>query len=634
MSSSSSAAAMKRQEEPRSSSSSKPFASPRSQTLLVCLLLTIAVLISYNPVTNNRFLRYDDDRYISENPQVKSGVTWATVKWAFTTYAVANWHPLTWLSHALDCELFGLKPAGHHYMSVLLHAITTVLLFLLLQSATGFRGRSLMVAALFALHPINVESVAWVAERKNVLSMLFFLLALYAYEWYARRPGLGRYAAVASCFALALLSKPQVITFPFLLLLWDYWPLCRVGGSDSFAASERGQNLLGWRSAWLVLEKLPLLLLSAASAVVTMKAQQAGGAVKNFSEYSVLLRLETAVISYVRYLGKAFWPSKLVALYPHPEKLYPAWQAGAAAFLLILVTAWVLHRREQRYLLVGWFWFLGTLVPMIGLVQVGVQAMADRYAYLPFIGLFLMVTWLVGDWAAARKIPIKVLAVPAVACLFTLGMLSHRQVSYWHDTESFWLRTLSLTHGNYVAEANLGEFLYSQGRSDEAAAHFHAALAIRPEGQMANLNLGAYEDRRGNLAAAIEHYQMVIDHAGDIGMRSTAWGSLGFVYRQMGQSTKAEQCFETAVQLAPERTRAMIGLGLVAQDKGDLAEAVRWYSRAVALQPGDVASLLLAQALQHDGHAGDAQAIYQRLARSSPNLGEAEEEAEQLLSSK
>src|SRR5208282_1190066 len=359
------------------------FQSAGQRTLLLCLLLAVAVLVAYNPVTRNGFLNYDDNGYIAKNPHVRAGLTWVTVKWAFTTYQQANWHPLTWLSHALDCELFGLHPAGHHYMNVLLHAANVVLLFLLLENATGFRWRSLMVAALFALHPINVESVAWAAERKNVLSMLFFLLALYAYGWYGRglslgkaglgKSGLLRYAAVVCCFALALLSKPQVIAFPFLLLLWDYWPLCRIGAAG-------GANASRWWSGWLVLEKTPLLLLSAASAVVTMKAQKAGGAVQTFSHFSLLLRLKTATISYARYLGKAFWPSKLVAMYPHPAKLYPGWQVGAAAVLLLLVTALVLRAREQRYLAVGWFWFLGSLVPMIGLVQVGVQAMADRYA--------------------------------------------------------------------------------------------------------------------------------------------------------------------------------------------------------------------------------------------------------------
>ncbi|MGB9489468.1 MAG: hypothetical protein WCA92_03275 [Terriglobales bacterium] len=367
------------------------------QTLVLCLALVAAVLVSYSSVVRNQFLDYDDDRYITENPNVKAGTTWATVAWAFTTYDESNWHPLTWLSHALDCDLFGLNPVGHHAVNVLLHAASAVLLFLLLQQATGFRWRSLMVAALFALHPINVESVAWAAERKNVLSMLFFLLALLAYGWYARKPGFGRYSAVFVAFVLALLSKPQVITFPFLLLLWDYWPL------ERFAAlPPTPQAGIAPKVSSPLLEKVPFLVLCLASAVVTMKAQGAGHTIKDFSQFSVSLRLENAVISYLRYLGKAFWPSNLVALYPHRTRLYPAWQVVAAVIVVLLSTALVLLKREQRYLAVGWFWFLGSLVPMIGLVQVGDQAMADRYAYLPFIGLFLMITWLLADVAIAR----------------------------------------------------------------------------------------------------------------------------------------------------------------------------------------------------------------------------------------
>jgi len=313
MSSSSSAVAAKCLEASGVSPSSELFRSAQKRTLLLCLLLCLiliaVVLVFYSPVTHNGFLNYDDDQYITNNPHVRAGLTWQTVKWAFTTYDQANWHPLTWLSHALDSQLFGLNPAGHHSVSVLLHTANTVLLFLLLQSATGFRWRSLMVAALFALHPINVESVAWAAERKNVLSMLFFLLALHAYVWYARRPELRRYAVVACCFALGLLCKPQMITFPFLLCLLDYWPLCRIGLSAVAGEAAQGGNVPRLSSGWLVLEKLPLLLLSAASAVVTMKAQKAGGAVQSLFQYSLLLRLETAAISYVGYLVKALWPS-------------------------------------------------------------------------------------------------------------------------------------------------------------------------------------------------------------------------------------------------------------------------------------------------------------------------------------
>ena len=634
MSSSSSAAVAKRLERPGGLVSSKLFQLPAKRTLLLCLLMTAVLLVFYNPVSHNGFLNYDDDGYITGNPHVKAGLTWATVKWAFTTYDQGNWHPLTWISHALDCELFGLNPAGPHYMNVLLHAANSVLLFLLLQSATGFRWRSLMVAALFALHPMNVESVAWAAERKNVLSMLFFLLALNAYVWYTRRPGLRRYAPVAFLFALALLSKPQVIALPFLLLLWDYWPLGRMGAPVVPDPTARGENVSRLSSGWLLLEKLPLLLLSAASAVVTMKAQKAALAVQTFSRYSLLLRLETAAMSYVRYLEKAFWPSKLVALYPHPIKLYPVWQAGAAVVLLLLITAVVLRARDRRYLAVGWFWFLGSLVPMIGLVQVGFQAMADRYAYIAFIGLFLMITWTVADWAQARQISARWLAIPAVCCLLALGTLTYRQVGYWHDTSSFWLRTLALTQDNYVAQNNLGEFLLNQGRTEEAAAHFRSALAIRPDGLTANLNLGAYEDRRGNLPAAIERYQMVARHAADLGMRATAYSSLGFAYRGMGQATKAKQCFETALQLEPDWARAMTGLGLIAQENGNMTEAIRQYSRAVAVQPTDVGYLLLAQALRQEGRLDEATAISERVARFSPNLAEAQKAAESFLSGK
>lgn len=628
---SASAAVAKRLESPGVVTFFGFFGTPGRRTLMGCLLLIVAVLASYNPVTRNGFINFDDDGYITSNPHVKAGVTPATVRWAFTTYEQANWHPLTWLSLALDCELFGPNPAGHHYMSVLLHALNAVLLFLFLQSATGFRWRSLMVAALFALHPINVESVAWAAERKNVLSMMFFLLALYAYVGYTRRPGLPRYAAVVCAFALALLCKPQVITFPFLLLLLDYWPLYRIG-----APAMPGAPAYRLGTRWLVLEKVPLLMLSAASALVTMKAQRAGGTVKSLSLYSLPLRLETAVISYVRYLGKAVWPSNLVALYPHPTKLYPGWQLAAAVELLMLVTVLVFvpRARDRRYLAVGWLWFLGSLVPMIGLVQVGAQAMADRYAYIPFIGLFLMVTWLVADWAQTHQLSTTWLVIPAVSCLLVFGTLTYRQVGYWHDSESFWVRTLALTEDNFLAHDILGYFLTSQGRTEEGAAHFRAALAIRPEDPEANMNLGPYEQARGHLPEAIAHYETVALYSANLGVRATAYFNLGHTYRQMGELGKAKQCFEATLELAPDQPVAMVGLGLIAEKTGDFPEAVRQYSHAVALQPTDVGSLLLAHALQQEGHADDAKAISERVARVSPNFLETQKAADALISGK
>ena len=624
-------------ESPGASASSKFFSSffstPRQRTLVLCLLLAAVVLVAYLPVSHNGFLNYDDDRYIPDNPHVTAGLRWTTVKWAFTTFDEANWAPLSWLSHALDCELFGLNPAGHHEMSVLLHAANAILLFLLLQGATGFRWRSLMVAALFALHPINVESVAWAAERKNVLSMLFFLLALHAYTWYTRKPGLHRYAAVFVLFALGLLSKSQIITFPCLLFLWDYWPLRRILPPSGTEDSSPTRSPALWKG-WLILEKIPLLLLCAASSVITMRAEKAGGAVKAFSQYSLPLRLETAVISYVRYLGKAFWPSKLVALYPHPTKLYPAWQVGAAILLLLLVTFWVLRARDQRYLAVGWFWFVGSMVPMIGLVQVGSHAMADRFAYLPFIGLFVMVVWFTADWANGHQVPAAGVAICATSILLALGILTFHQVGYWHDIQSFWLRTIAQTQNNYIAHDSLGEYLASQGRTDEAAEQFRASLLIRPDDLPANMDLGTYEHGRGNLPAAIARYQMVAQHAGNLGVRAAAYSNLGSAYRQMGKLSQAKLCFEEALHWAPRQPMAMVGLGLIAEKDGDFPEAVQQFSHAMAVEPTDVGYLLLAHALQLQGRSDDAKAILDRVARLSPNLAEAQKTADALRSGK
>jgi len=605
------------------------------RTLVFSLLLFAAVLASYSSIIHNQFLDYDDNEYITNNAHVKAGLTWANVQWAFSTSEEANWHPLTWLSHELDSELFGLNPVGHHVVNVLLHAVNAVLLFLLLQSATGFRWRSLMVAALFALHPINVESVAWAAERKNVLSMLFFLLALYAYGRYARRPGLGRYIAVAGFFVLSLLAKPQAITFPFLLLLWDYWPLDRIGARDMPTQAGNAPRL---PIARLLLEKLPLLFLSAASAVITMEAQKAGGAVKDLARFSLPLRLETTVISYARYLGKTFWPTKLVLPYPHPLKLYPAWQVYAAVVLLLLITAIVLCARDKRYLAVGWFWFLGSLVPMIGLVQVGEQAMADRYAYIPFLGLFLMTVWLIADWTAAwnrtRQIPARWLAIPAVCCLLALASLTYRQVGYLHDTEALWRRALALTQDNYIAQGALAGVLHKQGKTEEAIEHIRAALAIRPDDWPANLILAAYEQSQGDTAAATARYQMVALRASKPSQRAAAYNDLGTAYRQTGDLLRAKEAFEQSLRLVPSQPMLMVTLGLIAQKNGDLPEAVRQYSSAFELQHSDVRALLLAQALRLEGRVDEADAMSRRAARASGNLAEAQKTVDSLLAGK
>ena len=616
--------------------------SPSKRAFLLCLLLMAVTLTLYIPVTRNAFINFDDETYITDNAHVQAGLTWPTVKWSFTTFEAGNWHPLTWLSHALDYELFGSNAGEHHFVSAFLHAINVAILFLLLQSATGFTGRSLMVAALFALHPVNVESVAWAAERKNVLSTLFFLLALLAYGWYARQPKLRRYGVVFLLFLLALMSKPQAIPFPFLLLLWDYWPLRRMATQPqtelqkmAVAAPERPEAPR-FSFAFLVLEKVPLLLLAVADAVVTLIAQHAAHALRPFAGYRILLiRVEAALISYVRYVAMSIWPSGLALFYPPSTRLFPAWQVGAAALALIFATAIVVSQwRARPYLAVGWLWFLVSMLPMIGLVQVGQQARADRYAYISFIGLFLIAVWTVADWARRGRVARAGVAVAATVILIALSVATHRQIGYWSDPPTVWLRALEVTQDNFVAHTALADYLGQQGRDEEAAVHLRAALAIEPDYLPAALGFGAYEHQRGNLPAAIGLYKTVALHHGNPNLRATAYSSLGSAYRQMDDYPDAKQCYQSALQLSPGRPVALVGLGLVAQHDGDLAEAIQQFSNAMAVAPSDVGYLLLAHALEQAGRSTEAHAARLRASLISPNLGEAQRQADELLAGK
>jgi len=593
---------------------------------VLCLLLVAATLAVYNPVNRNAFVNFDDDHYITGNPHVLAGLKWDTVKWAFTDYYEANWHPLTWLSHALDAQLFGLNPVGHHYMNVVLHALNAVLLFLLLQSATGFTWRSLMVAALFALHPVNVESVAWASERKNVLSMMFLLLALQAYGWYARRPAAGRYILVAGLFACGLMSKPQVITLPFLLLLWDYWPLGRYGSAGGTPARQPA------RAPALLLEKVPLFLLSLASAVVTMQAQKAGGAIHSAIIYPFRLRLENAIVSYSRYIGKAFWPTQLSPLYPHPLDLLKSWQVIASALFLLAVTALVIRNRRHGYLVTGWFWFLGTLVPMIGLVQVGEQAMADRYAYLPFIGLFLMVGWGAGEWAETKKIPAAGLAVPALAVLAALGALTYRQVGYWRDSEALWSYALRVTSvRSYKAHFNLAVTYDAEGRYDQAVQQFREAIDPRDDDPRIHLGLGIYDQRHGHAQEAVEEFQAALRLSSDGAVRADAFSNLGSAYRQLRDYARAKESFAEALRLDPNKPSALVGMGLLFQKSGDLEQAIAQYSHAMSVQPTAVGYVLLARALEQAGRGKEAAAAIEQARKLTGDFDQARQIADNLL---
>ena len=637
------------------------FQHPQKRRLILCLLLALATLALYNPVTRAPFLNYDDQVYVTENAQVRAGLTWNTIVWCFRTPRAVDWHPITWLSYALDSQLFGLNPVGYHLTNVLLHAANAVLLFLILASATGFVWRSLAVAALFALHPINVESVAWIAERKNVLSMFFFLVALAAYGWYARRPGIGRYLAVTLAYGLALMSKAQVITFPFALLLLDYWPLRRIGPleeDEEEAAEEEGaeRNLVAapvLRASWwnLIAEKVPWLGLSVASAVITMKT---GGAAFSYtvatgatpSTFPFWIRLATAAIGYARYLGKTFWPVDLGLVYPHPGLATSISAALLSGLALIAVTALAVSfglgigrgqrqrqaQRRRRFLLVGWFWFLGTMIPMSGIVPIGPHSMADRYAYIPLLGIFVILCWGVADLVEGWNVPAVVSAVGATAILLTLGAALYRQVSFWSSNVTLWTHTLAITRENFIGEENLAMALISEGRAAEALPHFQRAKALWPADPLATLNIATYDQMLGHYQAALAGYAEVVQSPVTApSLRATALANSGYAHLSLKQYGDAQRDFAAALHDQAENSAAYRGLGLLAQRGGNIAEAARDYERSVELQPSPVGYLLLGRALEIGGQPEAAREAQSQAARMTPDLSDDIATVRQLL---
>jgi tetratricopeptide (TPR) repeat protein len=604
--------------------------------LALSVLLVAITWIAFGRCIGHPFLNYDDQIYVYDNPHVVTGLNPANVAYAFTTFDVGNWHPITWLSLQLDGQIWAGNALGYHLTNVLLHAATVVVLFFALRRLTGARERSFWVAALFAIHPLRVESVAWVAERKDVLSGLMWMLGLLAYARYIECPGWKRYLLVVLALAVGLMSKPMLVTFPCVLLLLDWWPLRR--------------SSVGWLR--LVTEKWLLFLVVAIGCVITLIAQAEGKAIGSLTDYPLLVRLENAVVAYADYLGKIFWPVDLAVLYPHRGASVEAWKVGLAGVVLSSITIWAWRRKQQQpYLMVGWLWYVGTLVPVIGIVQVGVQAMADRYTYIPQIGVLLMLVWGLAD-ALSIHCPAVVGRVAGAAAIAVLMVVTLIQAGHWQNGMTLWEHTLAHSQNNAVAhygygvlldradrldeaieqfraavaidpqdpwkvEPTIGELLVRRGRLDEALRHCENLIERQPNNELAHHALGLVHKNRGNLPEAISHYEAALRLGMD---NAKIHNDMAVALAQSGQHARAVEHFREAWRLDPKHPGIPENLGLVLLQSDQAKEAVEWLNQAVQMRPGEaLAHFRLAYALNAAGRSAEARAEYRVALSLDPN---------------
>lgn len=602
-----------------------PASSPLRSPTTISLLLFAGTLILYFQTFSSAFVNYDDPAYVTANARVLHGLSWSNVSWALTATTEANWHPLTWLSHMADVQFFGTNPRGHHLVGVIFHAMNVVLLFLVMWRATGYLARSALVAALFAVHPLNVECVAWVAERKSLLSMFFLLLAMAAYDWYASRRTWQRYSAVLVLFALGLAAKPMIVTVPVLLLLWDYWPLGRFTGEVS-----QRPKFIG-----LVVEKIPLFILSVASSWITLYAQHSGGALGSRDLLPLSQRMENAVCSYAAYIGKGIWPSRLAVFYPHPEGSLELWKVALSGLLIIAVTvlAWR-YRKDHGYLLTGWAWYLAAMIPMIGVVQVGRQAMADRYAYLPFVGLFIVAVWGCADLFANLKLSTFAGGAIAAAALAAYASMSFLQISYWHDSYTLFSHALAVTNHNGIAEDNLGTALMQMNRPDLAMPHFERAAEFVPELSTAHYNLGVLQQQQNHADAAKHEYELALKYSTDPTEIAQAHSNLGFLLMGLDDLTTAEAEFTATLQVNPEKQNSLLGRGIVEYRQGKLDSAVSDLLHAAQISPSASADFWLGRALEDKGQTQAAATAYEAALQLAPGMAEAQQRLNRLRGSR
>ncbi len=548
--------------------------------ILINVFLVTLILFVYLQVKDYEFINFDDNKYIYENRHVQRGLTPESILWAFTSTYAANWHPMTWLSHMLDVTLFGMNAGMHHLMNVLFHLFNSMLLYFIFQRMTGDRIKSFIVALLFSLHPLHVESVAWVAERKDVLSTFFWMVTMWYYVIYSERPGVKRYFLVLLFFIFGLMSKPMLVTLPFVLVLLDYWPLRRFSNSIGELKTESSRPKT--RIKDLVLEKIPFFILTVGLSVVTFLVQKKGGAVVAMEFHSFDQRVANALVSYIGYIWKMLWPFKLSVLYPYPSSLPPLKTIGAGFLIIIITIVAIKLRKQNPYIIIGWLWFIGTLVPVIGLIQVGSQAMADRYTYVPLIGLFVIISWGMLDIFAKFRINQVTQGAIVTAILSFLLVLTWIQVQYWTNSITLFKHTVMVTSDNHEAYTNLGAAFQKLGRKSDAIKHYFEALWINPNDMKAHLNLGNELASQGRVDEAFDHYFEALCIKPDYAL---AHQNLGIAFTAQGKLDEAVEQYNKALFLNPDLLSAHVSLGYILERQGKIYDAIWSYFEALHIDP-------------------------------------------------
>ena len=595
--------------------------------LITLGLITLTFLI-YLPTLHNSFVNFDDDFYIYANPHVQQGLTWHGVVWAFTSTEGGNWLPATWLSFMSTASLFGISPFAYHATNLLLHILNVVLLFLMLGKATGQLARSTVVAALFAVFPLNVEAVAWATERKSVLSTAFFFSALFAYGWYTRRPSVGRYLAVVVAFALGLMTKAWFVSFPFALLLLDFWPLARLGTNEQGETNRLSFGAVFTRLVW---EKIPLFLMAFADIAIAIWAARKGGAFTIATARAPFtLRFENALWSYFGYIKKALWPTSLAIVYPFPTQLFAIWKVLFAATFLIAISAVVWLCRRHRYLITGWLWFLGVLFPLIGFVQTGPQSMADRWAYLSFLGLFVVAVWGLSDWFATVKIPRAAIAGVTAGVLTAYGAIALVQTTYWRDGFTVFSHAVAVTGVNGPARVNLGAQYEQMGRMDLAMAQYQQAVLDMPTLSTAHYNYARLLDDNNRQPEAIAELNLALENTTEPAELARVHNNLGSIYSRQGHRDEAFSEFSLAIDCDPTNVYALLNRGMSEYNKHDLGSAEQDFYRSVQQQPTPMTWYTLGMIREEEGKPEGAREAYEAALHLKPDLTDAAERLQKL----